>query len=296
VVRGVGKMLDRVVREDIVISFRLSDDIGLIRADVSQVEQILMNLAVNARDAMSSGGTLSISTESRELAGDVAMESGPVPAGRYAVLSVADTGCGMDRETRAQMFEPFFTTKAGGGGTGLGLSTVYGIAKRHGAGIEVESEVGRGTTFRVHFPEVQGARDYEAPAQPATEENFRGTETVLVVEDDSNVRTLASEALKRFGYNVIDFEDPTRALSFMKRTNQPVHLLLTDIVMPRMNGRELSMRLQTLAPSLKVLYMSGYAGSTISKYGVFDGEAHFMRKPFTLQTLVREVRHTLDGQ
>lgn len=295
VAKGVGKMLGRVMREDIEISFRLSDDIGPVRADVSQVEQILMNLAVNARDAMSSGGTLSIATESRELSADVAMESGVVPAGRYTVLSVADTGCGMDDTTRSQIFEPFFTTKAGGEGTGLGLSTVYGIVKQHGAGIEVESEVGRGTTFRIYFPEMRGAREDEAPARQPEEEDLHGTETVLVVEDDSNVRTLASEALKRFGYTVIDFEDPTRALSFMKRTSQPVQLLLTDIIMPRMNGRELCVRLQSLAPGLKVLYMSGYAGSTISKYGVFDGEVRFLRKPFTLQALAREVRHALDG-
>jgi PAS domain S-box-containing protein len=295
VIEGVRKMLERLMREDIELVFELTAPMGRIRADSTQMEQILMNLSANSRDAMPSGGRLVIRTETAVLATATTMEAGIAPAGRYVVLSVRDTGCGVDAETRAQVFDPFFSTK-GGAGTGLGLSTVYGIVKQHGASIALQSEIGKGTVFSIYFPECSGKEEEkEKPDEPLRDDKPGGSETVMVVEDDPNVRVLASEILKKQGYQVLDFEDPTRALHFVKRMDAPIHLLLTDVVMPRMNGRELCLRLQALRPSLKVLYMSGYSGSTIDKYGVLDGNVHFLKKPFSVQTLSREVRRALDA-
>ena len=294
VVSGFKNMLQRIIREDIELDFQLTPEPATARVDASQIEQILMNLSVNARDAMPGGGKVTIRTTVAELSADTPLEFGPMPGGRYVVLCVDDCGCGMDEETRSQIFEPFFTTKETGEGTGLGLSTVYGIVKQHGGSIEVMSEVGKGTTFKIYFPEAGPADDDRKESREA-KKDLTGTETVVVVEDDQNVRSLACEILKRCGYEVLVFEDPTRALRFAKRLDEHIDLLLTDVIMLRMNGKELYMRLSAFRPDLKVLYMSGYTGNVIGKYGVLDPEVNFLKKPFSLQTLTQEVRKALDA-
>ncbi|MBM4147989.1 MAG: PAS domain S-box protein [Lentisphaerae bacterium] len=293
VVRGFEKMLARVLREDIELACTLDDRAGSIRGDAAQVEQALMNLAVNARDAMPSGGCLTIRTFMHE-GGGTPVDSGCIPEGRSVVLEVQDTGCGMDQETKRQMFEPFFTTKPKGEGTGLGLANVYGIVREHGGAIEVETEPGRGTSFRLFFPEVVAA--VEAGPKDKTEPvSSHGTETILLVEDDENVRLLALQVLEQHGYRVHSFGDPVRALKFSGKLRERVDLVLSDVVMPRMNGKDLHSRLAALIPGVKALYMSGHAPGAMGRYGISVPPDRFLKKPFTVQGLTAAVRDALNS-
>ncbi len=287
------RLLRSTIREDITIEFLLDDAVPLIRGDVGQLEQVVMNLAVNARDAMPNGGTLTIQTGVAEL-DDAYVASHPdAQAGRYVALSVTDTGAGMDEETREHIFEPFYTTKATPLGTGLGLATVYGIVKQHGGTIYVYSEPGHGATFRVYLP----VSDQDAPPPPApavTPVRVHGAETILLVEDDEQVRELARSMLARQGYRIIAAAGGAEAISLMDGYDGTVDLLLTDVVMPEMSGKDLLDHLAATHPDLRVLYMSGYSDDVIAHRGVIDEGVNFIQKPFAVQALAARVREVLD--
>ena len=293
VIKGMEKMLRRLLGEDVALEVAVAEDLGMIEADETLIEQVILNLAVNARDAMPGGGVLAIGTENV----DLDEEAGParsddVTAGQWVVLSVRDSGVGMDDKTRKRIFEPFFTTKERGKGTGLGLATVYGIVRQNGGFIQVESEPGRGTVFRIYFPRIAkawGEERREAPG-PAVE---GGTETVLIVEDDEMVRRLAARILRRQGYRVIETAGGEEALCAAADHAWPIHLLLTDVVMPGMSGRELADRLRAERPGLKVLYCTGYTEETLGRHGVFDPGTALIPKPFTPDQLARKVRETI---
>ncbi len=292
VVRETEKMLRRLIGEDIVLRVALGPGLGSVEADPGQVEQVLMNLAVNARDAMPRGGKLTIGTENVHLDEGYAARHVSVAPGRYVMLAVSDTGAGMDEETRARIFEPFFTTKGKGKGTGLGLSTVYGIVKQSGGHIWVYSEAGRGTTFKIYLPRVDaGAREHRPAAESA--EGLTGTETILLAEDDELVRSMTRIILSDYGYRVLAAENGAAAISIFESTEEPIHLLLTDVVMPGISGRELADRLTRLRPETKVLYMSGYTDDAIVHHGVLEEGVNFLQKPFTPDALVCRVRDVL---
>ena len=294
VVSEMEKMLRRLIGEDMEFRTALASDLGSIKADPSQIEQVLLNLCVNARDAMPGGGKLTIETSNVYLDEEYASRHVGVGSGDYVMLAVSDTGCGMDDETLAHIFEPFFTTKEMGKGTGLGLSTVYGIVQQSGGSVWVYSEVGRGTTFKVYLPRVgEDAREYRRSASP--EESARGTETILLAEDDELVRRLAREVLEMYGYGVLEAANGGAALLICERHAGPIDLLVTDAIMPEMSGRELSERLSSLRPRMKVLYMSGYADTAVVHQGVLDEWANFIQKPFTPDALTRKVRELLDA-
>jgi two-component system, cell cycle sensor histidine kinase and response regulator CckA len=287
-------MLRRLIREDINIRVELSEDLGSVTADPGQLQQILLNLALNSRDAMPSGGLLTFRTENRTLNGGASRREAHIAPGDYVVLEVADTGIGMDEVTQSHIFEPFFTTKGQGKGTGLGLSTVYGIVKQSGAGISVESAPQQGTTFCVYFPRTDGY----ALAQPAECEQsspVAGNETILLVEDDSSVRELVERVLRSRGYNVLSAQHGTAALSLASERDWPVDLVLTDMVMPAMSGRELVEALQVERPRLRVLYMSGYTDDEVLRRGLHDPNTSFIQKPFTAENLATQVRKVLDA-
>jgi two-component system, cell cycle sensor histidine kinase and response regulator CckA len=292
-VSDMEKMLRRLIGEDVELRTALAPDLGSIKADPGQVEQVVMNLCVNARDAMPRGGHLTVETKEVVLGEDSGSRLVAVTPGPHVMLSVCDTGTGMDEETLERIFEPFFTTKEAGKGTGLGLSTVYGIVKQSGGYIEVESEVGRGTIFRVYFPRAgEGAREYRRGAEP--EEVLRGGETVLLTEDEETVRRLAREVLEIYGYRVLEAANGGAAFLICERHEGPIHLLVTDVVMPEMSGRELADRLARLRPDMKVLYMSGYTDGAIVSQGVLEEGADFIHKPFAPDALARKVREVLD--
>jgi PAS domain S-box-containing protein len=288
----VAKMLRRLIGEDIDLKISSAPDLWPIRADPGQVEQVLMNLVVNARDAMPNGGKLTIETRNVQLDDSYVATHQQSRRGPHVLLAITDTGCGMDTATQAHIFEPFFTTK-GEKGTGLGLATVYGIVKQSGGHIEVYSEPGRGTTFKVYLPRDQQA----GTAKPASRviQPARGTETVLVVEDEEGVRNLARLALASFGYTVLMAEGGVEAIGMVERHPGPVHLLLTDLIMPGLNGRETAERLLALRPNLKVLYVSGYTDEAILHHGVLEPGMAFLHKPFGPASLARKVREVLDG-
>jgi signal transduction histidine kinase len=291
IVGGVRKMLGRLLGEDVELVEEPAPAPARIRADPGQIEQIVMNLAVNARDAMPSGGTVRLRSAVVDLNRPEPCAHGEIAPGRYATLEVSDTGSGMDPAVRAHLFEPFFTTKEPGKGTGLGLATVYGIVTQSAGHIVVESEVGRGTTFRIFFPRAE-AEEPAAPAEPVERGRAdRGTETVLVAEDDPAVREILLRTLSARGYTVLQARDGREALEICGRAETRVDLLITDVVMPQLGGREASKRLEQLRPGLKVLYMSGYTGDPVP---VGFGRA-FLQKPFTLEALARKVREILDG-
>jgi two-component system, cell cycle sensor histidine kinase and response regulator CckA len=275
-------MLRRLIGEDVQLVAALDPALGQARADPSQLEQVILNLAVNARDAMPQGGRLTLETANAEL-----------EDGRYVSLSVSDTGVGMDAEVRKHLFEPFFTTKGPGKGTGLGLATVYGIVAQSGGSILVESEPGRGTTFKVFLPRVD--EPLASHAGPEALPPAGGTETVLVAEDEDGVRSLICEILGELGYDVREAARPEAAIKAFSAGGE-VHLLLTDVVMPGMNGPQLAARLAALRPGLRVLYMSGYTGDSVALQGVLEQGTHLLQKPFTPDALARKVREVLDGR
>lgn len=289
----LNKMLRRVIGEDIELMTIFSEDLGRIKVDPGQIEQMILNLAVNARDAMPSGGRLTLMTANAELDEEYAWKHLGATPGRYVMLSVSDTGVGMSPEVREQVFEPFFTTKEKGKGTGLGLSTVYGIVRQSGGTIYVDSEPGRGTTFKIYFPRVDEALA-EGRKKILEEEAPRGSETVLVVEDEEEVRKLAVSILRRQGYRVLESSQGGEAFLVCKQHGGPIHLMVTDVVMPLMSGRELAERLSPLHPEMRVLYMSGYPDDAILHYGVLDEGIEYIQKPFTVEGLARKVRGVLD--
>ncbi len=294
VIANLEPMLGRVIGESISLVTSLDPVLGHVRADPSQIEQVLMNLVVNARDAMPQGGRLSIETTHVEMdAAFVRRHPGASP-GAYMMLAVGDTGVGMPPEVQAHIFEPFFTTKGPGKGTGLGLATVYGIVKQSEGYIEVDTEPGRGTTFRIYLPRVDEA---SAPARPkaALAQVPHGTETILLVEDEEGVRELARDILQANGYTVLDTQHGAEALLTCERHAGPIPLMVTDAVMPQMSGRELAERLAPLRPEMKVLYMSGYTDDAVVRHGVLDLGTAFLQKPFTPDTLARKVRAVLDA-
>jgi two-component system, cell cycle sensor histidine kinase and response regulator CckA len=292
VVDSIAKMLRRLIGEDVRLSVVPGARLSPVRADLGQIEQVIMNLAVNARDAMPKGGRLTIETSNVVVkADDHGYPDGP--PGRYVRLVVADTGCGMSAEVKAKLFEPFFTTKGVGKGTGLGLATVYGIVSQAGGRIGVSSEVDQGSTFTVLFPAVG-----EVPAPPSAPPAFptRGSETILLVEDEANVRKLAKMALETLGYGVLEAGGGTHAAHLAETHAGPIHLLLTDVVMPTMGGRDLVDTLRARYPGLRVLYMSGYTDDAVVRYGVTQSTDAFLQKPFTPLGLARKVRAVLDAK
>jgi PAS domain S-box-containing protein len=295
VISNIGDMLKRLIGEDIRLNTNLDPAIGLVRADPGLIGQVLMNLAVNARDAMPGGGSLHIETsnvylDENYLAGHPDASIGP---GEYALFTVSDTGTGMDANTRSRIFDPFFTTKGSESGTGLGLSTVYGIVKQHGGHIEVYSEPGQGTTFKVYLPRVEGLPDDHfrgAASGPVP----TGRETVLVVEDEAALRDLACELLEMLGYRVLNASTPEGALILAEEYDGPIHLLLTDVVLPGMDGRSLFEKLVLTRPATKVLYVSGYTENFIVHHGVLDPGIPFLAKPFTVELLAHKIRDILN--
>jgi signal transduction histidine kinase/CheY-like chemotaxis protein len=290
-IKHIQGMLQRLIREEIEVVTVLDATLGNVQADPGQIEQVIMNLALNARDAMPRGGKLTIETANAEFSAPHHCVFEAVSPGRYAVLSVSDTGVGLDEEIQAHMFEPFYTTKEIGKGTGLGLSTVYGIVKQSEGCIDVISQPGSGTTFKIYFPQVEESVA-AMEAQPAT--HLQGSETILVVEDDEMVRQLIAEAFQMYGYTVLVASNGDEALLLGERHPGPIHLMVTDVVMPKMCGRELADRLAPLHPEMKVLYMSAYADDIIGHRGVLEDGTLFIPKPFTLAVLMQKVRQALD--
>lgn len=310
VVADVAKMLHRLIGENIELSIVPAPALGGVKADPGQMEQVILNLAVNSRDAMPQGGKLTIETSDVELTENDPRNREGAPPGMYVMLTVSDTGCGMDKGTQAHMFEPFFTTKAPGKGTGLGLATVYGVVTQSDGWIWVDSEPGRGTTFKIHLPRVDDSRiekskiDEELAEEPSVAANAMaifatapiGTETVLVVEDQDGIRDMVGESLRRNGYQVLLAVDGDQALQMAKAHPHPIHLLVTDLVMPNIGGRELAHRLTQLRPRMKVLFMSGYPEHAALSHEVKHDPATVLQKPFSLGTLARNVRNVLDAR
>lgn len=294
-VADMEKMLPRLIGEDIDLNLILDPALGQVKADPGQLEQVVMNLAVNARDAMPDGGKLTVQTANAEIDATFAREHpGSVP-GQYVMLAVKDTGIGMDPETQSQIFEPFYTTKGRDKGTGLGLATVYGVVKQSNGHITVDSEKGKGSLFAIYLPRIE--QHVVAPAKSSPEPlDVRGSETILLVEDAEPLRRLAQLFLKDNGYQVVVAADGLQALEVAGQISGSIHLLLTDVVMPGMNGRVLAERLAPGNPSMKVLYMSGYTDSFIAGHGVLEAGTHLLRKPFTQEVLLRKVRNVLDGR
>jgi signal transduction histidine kinase len=295
VIKDFEGLLQRTIREDIQLRMVLAPDLPSIKGDIGQLEQILVNLAINAQDAMPGGGTLTIETADAIIDDAFAAGYRSVNPGRYVMMSVSDTGHGMTEETQAQIFEPFFTTKERDKGTGLGLATVYGIVKQHGGNIWVYSEPDEGTTFKIYLPVTKGVAIPAIKNQPGRR-NLNGTETVLVVEDEAAVRDLAVNILKRYGYKALSAACGVEGLKIMEAYHEPVHLLLTDIVMPKINGAALYEKAVQINPGLKVLYMSGYTDDVILQSGAVEEGAPFIQKPFALLDMVNKIREILDDE
>jgi CheY-like chemotaxis protein len=295
-IADMGKLLRRLIREDVELSLQLGDSLGLLKADPGQLEQALLNLTVNAGDAMPLGGKLTIETENVVVDEEYAVTRPSIEPGSYVLVSVTDTGHGMDRATKARIFEPFFTTKEPGKGTGLGLATVYGVVKQSGGFIWVESEPGEGARFELYLPRT------EEPAQGEFSETAKECraaagrrKTVLVVEDEREVRELACEFLTAAGYSVLTAQDGEEALETAERLGRSIQVLLTDVVMPKMRGSELGMRLKTLLPQLKIIYMTGYLEQSDADRGFLE-DAFFLQKPFSREAVVHQVGRALKAQ
>jgi nitrogen-specific signal transduction histidine kinase/CheY-like chemotaxis protein len=288
VVAGMAQMLKPLIGETIELDSLLDPTLAHVKADPAQIEQIILNLAVNARDAMPQGGRITIETGNVELDDAFVAAHPGASAGAHAMLSVRDTGTGMSPEVQAHLFEPFFTTKGVGKGTGLGLATVYGIVKQHGGYIRIESAPGAGTVVRIYLARVAAVPD-AASAPAADAPAIAGSGTVLVVEDEHELRALATEVLGLAGYSVLSAGSPSAALEVARRHAGPIHLLLTDVVMPEMSGRDLADRLVQSRPGLKILYMSGYTDDAIVHHGVLDPGTALLQKPFTPDRLTRMV-------
>jgi PAS domain S-box-containing protein len=295
VLAGMESLVRPLIGESIEIEMVLDPGLGRAEVDPGQLEQIVLNLAVNARDAMPLGGRLTIETANAELDAGYARQHAEVRPGHYVMLAVSDTGTGMDGETRARVFEPFFTTKGVGEGTGLGLATIYGIVKQSGGHIAVYSEVGHGTSFKIYLPRVETPAG-ELAVAPAPSVRQARSETVLLVEDAKDLRALAREILEEEGYTVLAAGDPSEALEVTSRHPGPIHLLLTDVVMPGMGGRELASRLTRVRPNMRVLYMSGYTDDSVVRHGVLEREVSFLQKPFTVRGLSQKVREVLEPE
>jgi two-component system cell cycle sensor histidine kinase/response regulator CckA len=295
VMMNIDAMLRRLIGEDIEILTVPGRDLGTVKADPGQIEQVIMNLVVNARDAMPSGGKLTLETENAELDEAYARDHAPLQPGRYVMLAVSDTGVGMTADTQAHIFEPFFTTKEVGKGTGLGLSTVYGIVKQSGGYVWVYSEPNQGTTFKIYFPRIdQPVEGVGAERRPA--EVQRGTETILLVEDDEQLRQLISSVLGESGYKVLPAAGTAEGLASCRGNHQDIRLLVTDVILPGMNGRQLAEQVRQISPRTRVLYISGYTSNAIVHYGVLDPGLWFLPKPFSLSALVAKVREVLDAE
>ena len=295
VVTDMQDMLQRLLGEDIELMVMPARPGGSVLVDRGQVEQVVMNLAVNARDAMPDGGALTIETDDVELDDSYAATHPSVNPGPHVMLAVSDTGVGMGEAIRSRIFEPFFTTKGPGKGTGLGLAMVYGIVKQSGGSIWVYSEPGKGTTFKIYLPRVEGVQPPREPPPRPTPTAVTGTETILVVEDEEFLRELAARMLQMAGYTVLTASDGEEALQLLGRYDSPVHLVLTDVVMPGISGRELATRLATSHASVKVLYTSGYTDDVILRHGLLDRTTHFLSKPYSMDDLTRKVREALDA-
>ncbi len=298
IIAGIDKMLRRLIGEDVEVRAMLALKLRPIEADPGQMEQVLLNLVVNARDVMPQGGQLLIETQNITIDGKLHASQGfQIEPGPYVLLSVKDSGCGMDQQTKSQIFEPFFTTKEKGRGTGLGLATVYGIVKQSRGYIWVDSEPGQGTTFKLYFPVATTPVSVSPEIiTPAVAENLKGTETLVLVEDDVSLRELVRKTLEQYGYRVMEAQSGAAAIETITKYDGLISLLVTDVVMPEMNGREVAMRAQTLRPDLKVLYMSGYTDDAIAHHGVLETGVNFIEKPFTAKALAAQIRKVLDSR
>lgn len=293
ILKGFKKLLRRTLREDIGIQIHFGESIPQVEGDLGQIEQVIMNLVVNAQDAMPEGGILTIETAQVDLDENYAKQKNGVTAGSYVMLAISDNGIGMDEDTFNQLFEPFFTTKEQGKGTGLGMSTAYGIIKQHGGNIWAYSEPGQGTTIKIYLPvttkpgEVIPRADHRKPVS-------KGMETVLLAEDDQQVRNLTKAILERYGYKVLVAGSGQEALSIVINHEGPIQLLITDVIMPDMNGKELYQKISKDYPEIKVLYMSGYTDNVIAHHGGIDPGVNFIEKPFNVKTLAAKVRQVLE--
>jgi CheY-like chemotaxis protein len=287
-------MLVRSIGEDIELKMFPQNPLGSVKVDPGQFEQILINLAINARDAMPNGGKLSITTSNVDLDDPYCNTHPYVQPGPYVMLEVKDTGHGMSSEVKSHLFEPFFTTKPKGRGTGLGLATIYGAVKQAGGSIEVESEEGAGAAFKIYLPRVRISPERPEEESLSALKMPGGTETILLVEDERIVRELAIKILKRLGYNVLNAPDAAQAIAVAKEYKDSIHLLMTDVVMPGMNGRQLAAHLIPLHPEMKILYASGYTDETISHHGIIEEDLNFIAKPYSLQDLAKKIRALFD--
>jgi CheY-like chemotaxis protein len=287
-------ILHRLIGEDIDLVTFPQPGLGLVKADPGQIQQIIMNLAVNARDAMPHGGKLTMETANADIDQKYVRRHPAGSVGRYVMLAISDNGMGMDAETQSHIFEPFFTTKGSQKGTGLGLSTVYGIVKQSDGLIWVYSELGRGATFKIYLPRV-GGEVSEIESNGMEELSLQGNETVLVVEDEPSMRTLAARILRTQGYTTIEASNGEEALRIAQEFTGEIHLVLTDVIMPEMNGKTMASQLEAARPGIKVLFVSGYTNNAIVHHGVLNSNVAFLQKPFTAEALARKVRKVLDS-
>jgi CheY-like chemotaxis protein len=294
VIAEMGNMVRRLVGEDIMFEMLLASNLGQVKADAGQIEQVLLNLAVNARDALPTGGHLTIETRNLHVSQPLIKGRETLQPGHYVVFTVSDDGCGMDTGTQEKIFEPFFTTKELGKGTGLGLATVYGIVKQSEGTIWVYSEPGKGAAFKIYLPRVDVVSE-AAEVSEVPEFATGGTETILLVEDEDVVRDLAREVLQYYGYTVLSAANAGEALRICREYDSTLDLMVTDVVMPRMSGRELAQQLAVERPETRVLYMSGFTDDAIVRHGLLEEDIAFIQKPFTPESLARKVRELLDN-